>query len=221
MARDCGVRTPCQENAWETHASTCKTRPTAPLRCHAQPFVARLVLSAACACSLVCGAAGQCSVENAIDVDDPPGAGVNCSCNVGFAGDGAVSCTACAAGTAKGVVGPVGQDTPCTACVPGYYSSSTGQTACMPCRAGSFVRQSGQTGCTNCTAGLYAKAGASICIDCPAGTFGDAWLGSGWLRDGFDLAPGLQENCTLCFLGKYSAAQCVRLGRTLRAVRAV
>ena len=53
--------------------------------------------------------------------------------------------------------------------------------------------------------GMAAPRGRRAGVS-PAGTFGDAWLGSGWLRDGFDLAPGLQENCTLCFLGKYSAA---------------
>ena len=86
------------------------------------------------------------------------------------------------------------QQTNCTDCEPGQYSSSNTAghphaASCFDCESGSFCGQSGCTECSECAVGRASEAGETSCIACDAGKF----------------APGVRghEICDDCAAGKY------------------
>ena len=102
----------------------------------------------------------------------------------------------------------LGQDSACTACVPGTFKNTSGPELCSLCSMGSYSRQSAQTSCILCQSNSTAQEGSNrsedclcfpgyfaanghTCLPCPAGTF-KAISGS---------AP-----CAECERGKYAGA---------------
>jgi hypothetical protein len=88
-----------------------------------------------------------------------PGQNSSSNCAVCPAGTssfaGALTCSPCARGTAAPNAGTAGN---CTACLPGLYQGSTGQTSCVACPAGS-------------TSTVVGATSASSCLGCPLGQY--------------------------------------------------
>lgn len=145
----------------------------------------------------------------------------------------------CLAGStnATAVLCPAGSSCPtgsanATLCLPGRYSSS-GAAVCLNCTAGRFGQGQGLTSslCTgpcsagyacpagsptatasSCAVGKYSEAGASLCTDCPEGTYGAVQglatpLCTGLCAAGYACAPGsTNATAAACAQGKYSLA---------------
>jgi hypothetical protein len=74
------------------------------------------------------------------------------------------------------VAGSIGPDGgPCALCFAGKYTGTSMMAsvlyahghACSECPAGTYAGALGASACTSCPVGTFAKAGASVCFDCP------------------------------------------------------
>lgn len=154
---------------WEASQCTaCPANSVAPGTGHAS--------SAACRC-----AAGHSG----------PDGGPCAPCAAGHYKDtvGSAECTPCpgtlgspAASTALGScqcpAGHSGPEAgPCAACAPGLYKPAPAPGPCASCGASTYAAAAGASSCTDCGPGLFhaatGAAAASVCAQCPAGTFRD------------------------------------------------
>ena len=114
----------------------------------------------------------------------------NCSCNIGYTGDGTDNCIECAAGKFKDAVGML----PCSNCPAGKYSNVTAVRTLVDCKdcpsnavslaasstITSCVCKQGFTGpdgtdCVSCIAGKYKSVnGSRACAMCERGTYSSA-----------------------------------------------
>ena len=133
---------------------------------------------------------------------------------------GTSQCTPCAAGTASALEGFIDE---CPKCIPGTFSSVTGNSVCSQCTPASFSNETGSTSCMDmaCPAGLYipltAKEGSysqnlSKCEACPQGKYRSSSLqDSSYCTDcsaGFFNNETGQTSCSKwqCSPGAYSNA---------------
>jgi hypothetical protein len=61
--------------------------------------------------------------------------------------------------------------TEATACSPGSFSSSSGESSCVQCAAGTYQSTGGAAACEVCLTGSYCAQGASATTSCAAGSF--------------------------------------------------
>lgn len=84
--------------------------------------------------------------------------------------EGAVSCVGCAPGRHASGIGL--EDSVCTPCARGTYSSSTMSTACTDCPMGSYAGMTGMSTCLTCEGGRYQDRAQQLeCKQCHAGTY--------------------------------------------------
>ena len=130
-------------------------------------------------------------------------------CDTGYSSDeGAVACSACAAGTYAGVYDNYWGGLPtCYNCPIGTYNPYTASTTCYYCADG-YSSNPGARSCFPCAAGMYSDYYNSYyqsCYDCDAGTY-QPYSAQGFC---YDCNPGTysragERTCTKCPQGSFN-----------------
>jgi hypothetical protein len=138
----------------------------------------------------------------------------SCTCNEGYSGQDADTCTACVSGKYKASTGSILNGN-CTDCAAGKYGNATGQsteTSCTSCIAGKYLVGTGGSSealCTFCTpnSDSPSQSSAQAACTCNAGYGGDASTGACTsCVPGKYKTPAANGDCAGCVAGKYGTA---------------
>jgi len=154
----------------------------------------------------------QCAKGKASSSLKATTSGACVSCALGqYSGDGAATCTACAAGKKLASATMGQEETACTSCASGEYSAVSA-VSCTSCSAGTYASSPPSAVCTECATGAYSGASSPSCTECAAGKWlahsATSFKGTACTDcpDGSFSGSGV-TSCTLCSAGKKLANQ--------------